>query len=184
MLKKMLVVIGAMLVLASASYATTPSGYTGASSGVDVEEWDGHANIKGESWSWPAEYKYMPVCIIPVKMDIGFWVRVEKCKDAVIKMQQTAIRKYSGSTDLKVVCNVAIDLAVDFAATVNGLGDKGASVTPNHLEVPGGTITVSAWVNNFDIANSKDLAVGTCIKVGEVTLKVRPAVTPQLSGAC
>jgi hypothetical protein len=178
MLKKMLVVVGAMLVLASASYATTP---VSSGSGVDVEEWDGNANIKGESWSWPAEYKYMPVCVIPVKMDIGFWVRVEGCKDCVIKMKQIAIRKYSGSIDLNVKCNVAIDLAVDFAATISGLGDKGASVTPNHLEVPGGTITVEAHVNNFDIASSTNLAVGTMIQVGNVTLKVRPAVAPQLA---
>ncbi len=181
MLKKMLIVIGAMLVLSSASYATVPSG---SNNGVDVEEWDGHANIKGESWSWPAEYKFMPMCVIPVKMDIGFWVRIEKCKDAVIKMKQNAIRKYSGSIDLNVKCNVKIDLAVDFASVVDGIGDAGASITPNQLDVPGGTVTVTAWVNDFDIANSKNLAVGTCIKVGEVTIKVRPAVAPQLSGAC
>ncbi len=177
MLKK-LVFVGALLLISASSYATTP---VGSANGVDVEQWDGNANIKGESWSWPAEYKFQPVCIIPVKMDIGFWVRVEGCKDCVIKMRQNAIRKYSGSIDLNVKCNVKIDLAVDFAATVDGIGDAGASVTPNQLDVPGGTITVSAWVNNFDITQSTKLAVGTMVKVGEVTLKVRPAVAPQLA---
>ncbi len=179
MLKKMLVVIGAMLVLSSASYAAMPP--AGSYSGVDVEQWDGNNNIKGESWSWPAEYKFQPVCVIPVKMDIGFWVRIEGCKDCVIKMKQNAIRKYSGSIDLNVKCNVKIDLAVDFASVVDGINDAGASITPNQLDVPGGTVTVSAWVNNFDIANSAKLQVGTMIKVGEVTIKVRPAVAPQLA---
>src|SRR5512138_804002 len=112
MLKKMLIAVGAMLVLASASYATVP---VGSANGVDVEEWDGNANIKGESWSWPAEYKYQAVCVIPVKMDVGFWVRIVGCKDCSIRLHQDAIRKYSGETTLTVKCNVAIDLAADFA---------------------------------------------------------------------
>ncbi len=178
MLKKMLFV-GAVLLAANMAYATTPT--SGWDPGVDVEQWDNNANIKGESWSWPAEYKFQPVCVIPVKMDIGFWVRVEGCKDCVIKMKQNAIRKYSGSIDLNVKCNVKIDLAVDFSAVVDGINDAGASVTPNQLDVPGGKITVSAWVNNFDIANSAKLQVGTMIQVGNVTLKVRPAVPPQLA---
>jgi hypothetical protein len=174
------VFVGALLLVTSASYAALPP--SGSFTGVDVEEWDGNANIKGEAWSWPAEYKFQTVCVIPVKMDIGFWVRVEKCKDCLIKLKQVAIRKYSGSIDINVQCNVRIDLAVEFAALPNiPIADYGASVTPNQLEVPGGTITVTAWVNNFDITQSANLKVGTMIQVGNVTLKVRPAVAPQLA---
>jgi hypothetical protein len=185
MLKKMFFV-GALLLAANAAYATTPG--SGWDPGVSVEQWDNNANIKGESWSWPAQYKFQPVCLIPVKMDIGFWVRVINCKDAVIKMTQNEIRKYSGSTKLTIKTNVSIDLAVDFVPLddqkiKDALGDYGASVDPDHVDPPEAQITVSAWVNDFHIDKSGALSVGSLIQVGNVTLKVRPSVAPQLKGA-
>lgn len=182
MLKK-LVFVGAVLLIASATYATTPtSGFTG----VDVEEWDGNANIKGESWSWPAQYLYQPVCIIPVKMDIGFWIRIVGCKDAVIILHQDAIRDYSGSTVLTVKCNVSIDLKVDFAKLSDNLpfNLRSASITPNHLDPPEGNVSVSVKLKDVNMANWASEAVGTCIEVGKVTVSVRPSVTPKLAGAC
>jgi hypothetical protein len=184
MLKKMFLV-GAMLLVTSASYAALPP--SGSFTGVDVEEWDGHNNIKGESWSWPAEYKYQPVCVIPVRMDVGFWVRVRGCKDAKIIMKQTQIRRYSGEITLNVQCNVAIDLKVDFAK-LSGLqasfGTDFARITPSNLAAPGGDVVVSVGIKDVDMASWASDAVGTCIQVGNVTISVRPAVTPQLAGAC
>jgi hypothetical protein len=182
MLKKMLFV-GALLLVTSASYAALPP--SGSFNGVDVEEWDGHNNIKGESWSWPAQYLYQPVCVIPVKMDVGFWVRIVGCKDAVLKLRQDQIRKYSGSIELTVQCNVSIDLKVDFAK----LGDlpfnlDSASITPNHLDPKEGKVTVSVKLKDVNMANWASEAVGTCIQVGTVTVSVRPSVAPQLAGAC
>jgi hypothetical protein len=180
MLKKMFFV-GAVLLIASATYATTP---VSSGNGVDVEEWDGNANIKGESWSWPAEYKYLPVCVIPVKMDIGFWVRVIGCKDAVIKLHQDAIRTYSGNTTLTVQCNVNIQLKVSFSKLSGMPGmDNSTSVTPSSLAAPGGDIVIAVTLTNVDIAGFKT-GIGTCIQVGNVTLTVRPDVVPTLAGAC
>jgi len=186
MLKKMFFV-GAVLLIASASYAALPP--AGSNTGTDVQEWDGNNNIKGESWSWPAQYLFQPVCVIPVKMDIGFWVRVVGCKDAVIKMTQNAIRSYSGEVKLTIKTNVSIDLAVEFVplddqAIKDALDDYGASVDPDHVDPPEAIVTIGAHVNNFKIDKSGALSVGSCIQVGNVTLKVRPSVTPKLKGAC
>jgi hypothetical protein len=178
MLKK-LVFVGALLLITSASYAAVPtSGFTG----VDVEEWDGNANIKGESWSWPAEYKYMPVCVIPVKMDVGFWIRVLGCKDCVIKLHQDAIRTYSGNTTLTIQCNVNIQLKVSFSKN-SGMPamDNSTSITPSSLAAPGGDVVVALTLSNVDIAGFKT-GIGTTIEVGKVTITVRPDVVPTLAG--
>jgi hypothetical protein len=182
MLKKMLFV-GAMLLATSASYAAMPDPST--YSGVDVEQWDGHNNIKGESWSWPAEYKYMPVCVIPVKMDVGFWVRVKGCKDAKLILHQNEIRKYSGEITLTIECNVSIDLKAEFAKLSDmPFNNDYAKVNPSHLDPSGGDVVVSVGIKDVNMANWKAGQVGTCIQVGNVTVLVRPAVTPQLAGAC
>jgi hypothetical protein len=182
MLKK-LVFVGAVLLITSASYAALPP--SGSWTGVDVEEWDGHNNIKGESWSWPAEYKYQPVCVIPVKMDVGFWVRVKGCKDAKIILKQNQIRKYSGEITLTIECNVAINLKVDFAKLTDmPVSTDFCKITPSDLAAPGGDVVVSVGLKDVNMAGWASSAVGTCIQVGNVTISVRPAVTPQLAGAC
>jgi len=180
MLKK-LVFVSALLFVTSASYAALPP--SGSWTGVDVEEWDGNNNIKGESWSWPAEYKFQPVCVIPVKMDVGFWVRVKGCKDCSIRLRQNAIRKYSGEITLTIECNVSIDLAVEFAKLTDmPVSTDFCKVTPSNLAAPGGDVVVSVGLKDVNMAGWQSAQVGTLVHVGNVTLKVRPSVAPQLAG--
>jgi len=182
MLKK-LVFIGALLLITNASYAALPtSGFD--SSRVHVEEWDGNANIKSESWNWPAEYKYQAVCRIPVKMDVGFWVRIVGCKDHVLKLRQDSIRKYSGTITVTVQCNVSIDLAVEFTK-LSGMpvSTDFVNINPTSLQPTGGDVTISLGLKDVDLAGFQSSAVGTMIEVGGVTIKVRPNVAPQLAGA-
>ncbi len=181
MLKK-LVFVGIVLFLASASYAALPP--SGSFTGVDVEEWDGNANIKGEAFSWPAEFKFQPVCVIPVQMDVGFWIRIVDCKNAVIRLHQDAIRKYSGAVTLTVQCNVSIDLAVEFAKLPGmPVSTDFAKITPSHLDPTGGDVVVSVGLKDVDLAGFRAEAVGNLIQVGNVTIKVRPSVAPRLAGA-
>lgn len=184
MLKK-LVFVGALLLFSGAVYAAKPgSGYDTAK--VDWEEWDGNANMKAESWNWPAEYKYQTIVTIPVKMDIGFWVRVKAHKDLVLKLHQDAIRKYSGSLEVAIECNVSIQLKLDFvkAAGMPNIEKDWATVTPSVLDPTGGTVVISLGVKNVDLKGFSGQQVGTNIEIGYVTLQVRPNVTPQLAGAC
>jgi hypothetical protein len=181
MLKKS-IFVGALLLVTSASYAALPP--SGSFIGVDVEEWDGNANIKGEASSWPAEFKFQPVCVIPVKMDVGFWIRVVDCKNAVIRLRQNEIRKYSGEVTLTIQCNVSIDLAVEFAKLPGmPVSTDFARITPSNLAAPGGEVVVSVGLKDVDLAGFLAEAVGNLIQVGNVTLKVRPNVAPVLAGA-
>jgi hypothetical protein len=180
---KKLVFVGALLLVSSAVYAAKPT--SGIDSTVDWEEWDGNANIKAESYNWPAEYKYQAICKIPVKMDIGFWIRVVGAKDLVLKLHQDAISKYSGSLDVTIQCNVNIQLAVEWtkAAGMPTINQDWCTVTPSSLDAPGGTVTVSLGLKDVDLSGFQSGQVGTNVEVGSVTLKVRPNVSPMLAGA-
>jgi hypothetical protein len=143
MLKKSLFVV-AIALLSVGAYArdyVTPAGST-----VDWEFDGSNSERKAESWNWPATYTPQDICVIPVKMDVGFWIKVNSCKDLVLKLKQVEIHKYSGTVDVTLVCNVNIKLSVSWslASGVN-LGGYGssASVTPSSLAAPGGTVTVS-----------------------------------------
>jgi hypothetical protein len=184
MLKKM-VFIGAVLLVSSMTYAAQPD-LSGNGPNVDWEEWDGNANIKAESWNWPAEFKYQALCKIPVKMDIGFWIRVVGCKDAVLKLHQDAIRKYSGSIDLQVLCNVNIQLKASWSkkSGMPTINQDFLNVTPSDLDAPGGTVTVALGLKDVDLSGFNSGQVGTCIEVGSVTISVRPRVAPALCGGC
>lgn len=180
MLKKA-VFVAAMLLITGAVYAAQPGGVNG---NVSWEEWDNNANIKAEVYNWPATYDYQPIIAIPVKMDVGFWIRIDGYKDLVMKLRQVAIRKYQGSiTGVNVHCNVDIQLAVDFSLVS---GFPGAvdykTVTPSTLAAPGGTITLSAGIKDVNLQNLTP--TGDCIDVGTLTLKVRPNITPTLPGGC
>ena len=182
MLKKM-VFVAALLLVTGAVYAAKPGSGIDTSK-VDWEEWDGNANIKSEVWKWPAEYKFQAVCAIPVKMDVGFWIRVVGCKDLVMKLQQVEIRKYQGQiADIEVKTNVNIQLKADFSLVS---GFPGAvdykSVSPEFLDAPGGKITVKAGIKDVDL--SKLTPTADCIDVGTLIISVRPNVTPTLAGGC
>jgi hypothetical protein len=94
MLKKMVFVM-AVALLTVGAYArdyVTPSGDT-----VDWEYDGNHSERKAESWNWPATYDYKEICVIPVKMDVGFWIKVVDCKKKELLLKQTEIHKYAAA---------------------------------------------------------------------------------------
>jgi len=145
----------------------------------------GNSEVKAESWNWPATYDFQDIAVIPVKMDVGFWIKVNGAKDLVLKLKQVEIHKYSGTVNVTIACNVNIQLSVSWSkkSDVN-LGSYGSSVSvsPSTLDAPGGTVAISLTLSNVDLSN---LAGGAnCLEIGAVTLKVRPNMTPQLAGGC
>jgi len=160
-------------------------------------EYDGaNSERKAESWNWPATYDFQDICVIPVKMDVGFWIRVVNAKDLVLNLKQVEIHKYSGSVDVSIQTNVNIQLSVAWskAADISLSGDlmsygHSESVSPSTLDAPGGTVTVSLTLTNVDVAgivkNSTRSVTGgqNAVPVGTVTLRVRPNVKPVLAGA-
>jgi len=156
----------------------TPAGDT-----VDWEYDGSSSERKAESWNWPATYDYKDVCTIPVRMDVGFWVKVIDCKDKKLDLKQVSIHKYSGSVDVAIQCNVNIQLSV-FWTKASGvdLGSYGKSVgvSPSTLDAPGGTVTISLTLTDVNLANL--VGGANAIQVGTVTLQVRPNVRPVLAG--
>ena len=197
-MKKCLFIM-AIALLSVGAYArdyVTPAGST-----VDWEFDGASSERKAESWNWPATYDYQDIAVIPVRMDVGFWIKVNGAKDLVLKLKQVEIHKYSGTVDVSIVCNINIKLSVSWSklSTVN-LGGYGNSVgvNPSSLDAPGGTVTISLTLSDVSLDS---LALGykdadgvvipgttkpggtNSLQVGTVTLKVRPNVTPQLAGA-
>jgi hypothetical protein len=158
----------------------TPAGDT-----VDWEFDGNHSERKAEAWNWPATYDMKDVCVIPVRMDVGFWIKVVDCKTKKLNLKQVEIHKYSGSVDVNIQCNVNIVLGVYWSKKDGvSLGDywADASVSPGTLDAPGGTATISLTLGNVNLSG---LAGGTnCFTVGTVTLQVRPNVKPALAGGC
>jgi len=181
MLKKSLFVV-AIALLSVGAYArdyVTPAGST-----VDWEYDGANSERKAESWNWPATYDYQDICVIPVKMDVGFWIKVNGCKDLVINLKQVEIHKYAGSVDVSIVSNVNIKLSVSWskASGMPTMNQDTLSVTPSSLDAPGGTVTIALKLKDVDL--SQMVGGQNCLQVGTVTLKVRPNVTPQLAGGC
>jgi hypothetical protein len=184
MLKRSLFV-AIVALFAGASYASTYVTSTGASA-VDWQYDGASSEVKAESYNWPATYDYQDICVIPVKMDVGFWIKVSNAKDLVLKLKQVEIHKYSGSVDVAIVCNVNIQLSAAWTKTdgvnLGGSYTSSASVTPSTLAAPGGTVTVGLTLANVDLSNLQ--GGQNCLQVGTITLRVRPNVTPQLASGC
>jgi len=183
MLKKSVFVL-AIALLSVGAYArdyVTPAGST-----VDWEYDGATSERKAESYNWPAQYLMQDICVIPVRMDVGFWIKVNGCKDLVLNLKQVEIHKYSGSIDVSIVCNVNIKLEVSWSklSGMPTINQDSLSVTPSSLDAPGGTVTIALKVKDVDLSGFTSTQVGTCIQIGTVTLKVRPNVTPQLAGGC
>ena len=181
-MKKCLFVM-AIALLSVGAYArdyVTPAGST-----VDWEFDGNHSERKAESWNWPATYDYQDICVIPVRMDVGFWIKVNGCKDLRLDLKQVEIHKYSGCVDVTLVSNVNIKLSVSWSKKSGvdlGGYSSSVSVTPSSLAAPGGTVSVCLTLSSVDL--SKLLGGTNCFEVGSVTLKVRPDVTPQLAAGC
>jgi hypothetical protein len=178
---KKVVFIVAIALLSVGAYArdyVTPEG-----SKVDWEYDGATSERKAESYNWPATYDYQDICVIPVRMDVGFWIKVNGCKDLRLNLKQVEIHKYSGSVDVSINCNVNIKLSVSWSkADGVNLGGywSSAGVSPSTLDAPGGTVTVSLTLGGVDLSNLQ--GGQNCLQVGTVTLKVAPNVTPVLAG--
>jgi hypothetical protein len=179
---KKCVFIVAIALLSVGAYArdyVTPQGST-----VDWEYDGWHSERKAESWNWPATYDYQDICVIPVRMDVGFWIKVVDCKDKKIDLKQVEIHKYAGSVDVAIQTNVSIQLSVSFskASGMPTINQDSLSVTPSTLDAPGGTVTIALKVKDVDLSAMQ--GGQNCLQIGTVTLKVRPNVKPVLAGGC
>jgi len=203
MLKKSVFVVALVAMMVPATfgrdYLHADGTWNGTSTTVSDQpqvnwEYDGaNSERKAESWNWPATYDYQDVCVIPVRMDVGFWIKVNGCKDLKLDLKQVSIHKYSGSVDVSLTTNVNIKLSVSWSKAsdidLGGYGNS-VSVNPSTLDAPGGTVTISLTLSDVNLqsivqGSTRGVAGGqNCVQVGTVTLKVRPNMSPVLAGGC
>jgi len=148
-----------------------------AFAGGDVEK-------KVEMNSWPVVYKYLPICQdIKVVMNVGYYVKIEKCKELKLKLEQKSIEEYEGCKDFNIKANFDLELGAEMHPNSAGLSIASAG-------------NWSAWItgSNFLQASTSYKKQTVCVKVkkaviinadpnkeldvGRVWIYVRPAVIP------
>jgi len=209
-MKKLLLVVALVALVAPAGFARTylhtdgqfTDKYGGQQTGTDangkpiyappaaVPDWEYDSNNserKAESWNWPASYNWVDVCTIPVRMDVGFWVKVNGCQTLKLDLKQRDIHSYVGSVTVGIVTNTNIKLQAYWTKTATqSFGSYGNSVgvSPNTLNASTSTqnVVISLTLTNMDLSA---LPGGSnCFQVGTVTLQVVPNMLPTLAGGC
>jgi hypothetical protein len=123
--------------------------------------------------SWPCTLTPLELTQIPVKMDVGYWVKVTN-QNASITLAQESIHVYSGCTDIKVKTNTAVTLSVSITKSGNVGGNysawiDGAASIPAMLE---STVKVCAKITDADLSG---VAGGTTgVQVASVKVMVVP----------
>ena len=181
MLKRTLIVIAVVAFLATSAQALGPDPHTGGGNSPAIK-----VNVQKITIGWPFEYKALDLCVIPVYMNVGYFVQVEKCHERKIKLVQVEcgdIGKgggdwpcYKDCDKVKVRANFEVKLGLkkekisdvikEWSAYFNGGDTVDASGNWNEIEV-----CVDAWK-----AQLMKHAPGETVKVGNVILTVKPNV--------
>jgi len=151
---------------------------------------------------WPYEYLFMPVCTIPILMDVGYFVQLEKCGDYKIKLKQIACDKlpypksvtgdfpcYEDCEEIKVRANFEAKLGGNVVNEVSWFeeGDTkvyyespGGGVDPDIVPGDGAWYTRKVCVKAWDIKiwNSGANAQGDEVKVADLQITVKPTQAP------
>ena len=135
---------------------------------------------------WPWTYKALPLCVMPVYMDVGHFVQLEKCQDRKIHLKQVdceSIGKGGGDFPCYTDCDkikVRANFPAIFGASLSKIGSvlKDTSIywkdDINQIAGTGGweelTVCLDAWKTNLLGAAEPD----DKLKVGELTITVKP----------
>jgi hypothetical protein len=185
MLKKSLLFLAVLAWISPALYAVDYPTVNG-----DVHwEFSGDDNHdserKAEASKWPAAYLEQEVCRIPVKLEVGFWIKVVNCKDLKIKLTQDSIHNYHGSVDVQFVTNINLAVSAEWVQTIGASMEKDyLTLSKSTVDAPGETIQVTLGLKKVDLGGT-GMNAGTCVEVGYVSIKVKPNFAPILkSFAC
>lgn len=189
MLKRTLIAVAVVALLATSAQALGPdpsTGKLGDHTGIKVDP------LKMQVF-WPFEYKALDLCVIPVKMKVGVFVQIEKCYDRKIILNQVEcgdIGKnnsgewpcYLGCETIKVRANIDVKLGLN-KAKVGSVLDKWEAYFTDGNTIDGGAgwisheICVKAWKAQLWSNTIGDAAMaGSEVNVGTVTVTVKPNV--------
>jgi hypothetical protein len=171
MVKRTLIAIALVAFLASTAPADIEVYYwgfdpeTGNVPGVDkdtIVKVDGNEKVY-----WPYEFKKVPVCAMPVLMEIGMFVEVQDCKDRKIKLKQVDcgdIGKGAKDFPCYVDCE-AIKVRANFEVSMDGYVEK------NDLgEKVLDKVEVFYDGGNIVPADGKDHEVKVCVRTWKAKL--------------
>ena len=134
---------------------------------------------------WPIlGYKYLPVCKnIKVIMNVGYYVKIEKCKELKLKLVQKSIKEYEGCKDFKIKSNFDLELGAEMKPNSAGLniapaGKWSAWISSSNFLAPSTsykTRTVCVKLKDAAIINADP---NKELNVGNVWIYVKPSATP------
>jgi hypothetical protein len=183
MIKRTLIAIAVVALLATSAHAALSEHYFGPRSDDYAIKVDGSENVR-----WPFEYKALVVCNIPIKMHVGMYVQVEDCKAKKILLAQVPcgdIGKggddfpcYLGCTSFNVRANFEVKMGANLIKAK--VGDEtpikdwdkyydGGDVIPGDGDYHNVKLCVKAW--KTEIWNAPP---GNEVTVGSVDITVKP----------
>jgi len=179
MLKRTLIVIAVVAFLATSAHALGPDPHTGGGNSPAIK-----VNNTDMTIGWPFEYKALTICEIPVYMNVGYYVQVEKCNERKIKLQQVDCADigksdwpcYYDCENVNIRANFEVKLGVDKEKIGSVIDSWEASVTPDVVGPSSGWSTVSVCVKAWDTELWNAGEVGKEIRVGTIKLTVKPNV--------
>jgi hypothetical protein len=194
MLKKMLVVTAILLMAGTAfgGWATKFSDPVDANHPatfdrtVDWEYNTDNSNItqrKGEVWNWPASYDFVDIGKVNVRMEVGFWIKLD-CKDNQnLTLKQKSITEYGGKTTCKAYTNVATEWKASFSKKdgidLGGDWDKSVGVDPSTFAATAGkSQSLVIWMKLWGVALGALTPSKDCLDIGTITISVRPTIRP------
>lgn len=183
MIKRTLIAIAVVAFLATSVQAFGPEPHDGTG------DYGGkHNTIKVDiqklEIGWPVEYKALDLCVIPVKMSVGYFVQVEKCSERKIKLVQVNCEDidkgagdwpcYSDCENVKIRANFEAKLGLKKNATSGVIKDWSAYFKDGDtVDASGSWNTITVCVNAWK-AKLYNESPGMEINVGTVTITVKP----------
>jgi hypothetical protein len=184
MVKRTLIAIAVVALLATSVQAFGPVPHIGTGGDYNGKHNSIKVDIQKIELGWPVEYKALALCVIPVKMSVGYFVQVEKCTERKIKLVQVECKDidkgagdwpcYLDCEDVKVRANFEAKLGLDKTKTSDVIKDWAAYFDGGDtISASGGYETVTVCVKAWKARLYKETP-GMEINVGTVTLTVKP----------
>lgn len=180
MVKRIIIAILVVALAATSAQALGPEPHEGSVDGnfgikVDIERL---------AIGFPFEYKPLDICVMPVSMNVGFFVQVEDCDSKKIVLAQvdcSDIEKNAGDwpcyfdcETVRIRSNFEVKLGVKLKAESSVINKWEAYFEGTDIITPSGdfekvVVCVKAWK-----AQLHQQAPGTEVRVGTLTITVKP----------
>jgi hypothetical protein len=180
MLKNTLIAVAVVALLATSAQALGPEPHTGGGNSPAIK-----VNNVNMEIGWPFEYKALSLCVIPVYMNVGYYVQVEKCNERKIKLEQVECSDmekgsdwpcYQDCEDVNIRANFEVKLGTSLQ-NKTGVIDKmeayykGGDIVDASGDWNTITVCVEAWKTKL-----WEQTPGSQVKVADLVITVKPNV--------